>query len=63
MNKRLRIFLWRIGFLPEEICPICGYNNFLHGHSLRPYCTECGLFVDDLPEEIKKIIGVKKCGI
>jgi len=53
MNKwkrRWRIFLWYIGLLPEDVCPICGNDkSFVHGyegHNRRHYCPKCGLFWD-----------------
>ena len=64
MNKwkrKWRIFLWKIGLLPEEICPICG-NDKTFKHGFKDWNRrKCGLFVDDLPEKIKKIVREKIC--
>jgi len=48
-KKKWRIFLWRIGLLPKEICPICGNDkSFAHGEDQNRYCycPKCGLFGD-----------------
>ena len=51
IKNKIKVFLWYIGLLPEEICPVCGNDeSFAHGfedHNRRYYCPKCGLFEDD----------------
>lgn len=59
-KEKRRVQLWYLGWLPEEVCPICDNDkSFEHGFedwNRHYYCTECGLFVNDLPEEMRKIV-------
>jgi len=50
VKAKIKVFLWYLGLLPREICPICGNDkSFAHGFedwNRRYYCPKCGLFWD-----------------
>ena len=50
VKAKIKVFLWYLGLLPMEICPICGNDkSFAHDFedwNRRYYYPKCGLFGD-----------------